>query len=136
MADVLTAPEAVSKTEQKDFFPIRAIDHVGFIVGNAKQSAHYYRTAFGFKITHYSGLETGVRDRASYVLEQGKIRFVLHTPLVPDHPYQDHLREHGDGVIDISLEVDDAERADRKSTRLNSSHGYISYAVFCLKKKK
>jgi 4-hydroxyphenylpyruvate dioxygenase len=117
MADVLTAPEATSKTEQKDFFPIRAIDHVGFIVGNAKQSAHYYRSAFGFKITHYAGLETGVRDRASYVLEQGKIRFVLHTPIVPEHPYQEHLREHGDGVIDISLEVDDAERAYRETTK-------------------
>src|SRR5947209_13385103 len=100
--DTLTAPRPTSKTAEKDFFPIRAIDHVGFIVGNAKQSAYYYRAAFGFKITGYAGLETGVRDRASYVLEQGKIRFVLTTPLVPDHPYQDHVREHGDGAVDIS----------------------------------
>lgn len=117
MSDVLTAPASTARAKEKDFLPIRAIDHIGFLVGNAKQSAYYYRSAFGFKITGYAGLETGVRDRTSYLLEQGKIRFVLHTPLIPDHPYQDHLREHGDGVIDISLEVDDAEQAYRETTK-------------------
>ncbi|HZK76121.1 MAG TPA: VOC family protein, partial [Candidatus Kapabacteria bacterium] len=87
MSDVLTAPRTSAKSAEKDFFPIRAIDHLEFVVGNAKQSAYYYRSAFGFKLTGYAGLETGVRDRASYLLEQGKIRFVLTTPLVPDHPY-------------------------------------------------
>src|ERR1035437_1399120 len=115
--EVLTAPEARLKSSEQDFFPIRAIDHVEFIVGNAKQSAYYYRSAFGFKLTGYAGLETGVRDRASYVLEQGKIRFVLTTPLVPEHPYQDHLALHGDGVRDISFEVDDVERAYRETTK-------------------
>jgi 4-hydroxyphenylpyruvate dioxygenase len=115
--DILTAPTAGTKTAEKDFFPIRAIDHIGFLVGNAKQSAYFYRAAFGFKLTGYAGLETGVRDRTSYVLEQGKIRLVLTTPLVPDHPYQDHIREHGDGVIDISLEVDDVERAYAETTK-------------------
>ncbi len=115
--DILTAPEKSAKTAAKDFFPIRAIDHLEFIVGNAKQSAYYYRSAMGFKITAYAGLETGVRDRASYLLEQGKIRFVLTTPLIADHPAQEHLRQHGDGVLDISLEVDDVERAYAETTK-------------------
>ncbi len=117
MSDVLTAPARAPRTKENDFLPIRAIDHIGFIVGNAKQSAYYYRAAFGFKITGYAGLETGVRDRASYVLEQGKIRFVLTTPLVPQHSYQEDLRKHGDGVIDIALEVDDVESAYRETTK-------------------
>ena len=117
MSDILTAPKPAKVAQEKDFFPIRAIDHVGFLVGNAKQSAYYYRSAFGFKLTGYAGLETGVRDRASYVLEQGKIRFTLTTPLVPEHSYQDFLRQHGDGVVDISLEVDDVERAYRETTK-------------------
>lgn len=115
--EVLTAPEAPTKSSEQDFFPIRSIDHVEFIVGNAKQSAYYYRSAFGFKLTGYAGLETGVRDRASYLLEQGKIRFVLTTPLVPEHPFQEHLALHGDGVRDISFEVDDVERAYRETTK-------------------
>ncbi len=115
--DILTAPEKSAKHADKDFFPIRAIDHLEFIVGNAKQSAYYYRSAMGFKITAYAGLETGVRDRASYLLEQGKIRFVLTTPLIADHPAQEHLRQHGDGVLDISLEVDDVERAYYETTK-------------------
>jgi len=117
MSDVLTASRTSAKSAEKDFFPIRAIDHLEFVVGNAKQSAYYYRSAFGFKLTAYAGLETGVRDRASYVLEQGKIRFVLTTPLVPDHPYQELLRQHGDGARDISLEVDDVESAYRETTK-------------------
>jgi 4-hydroxyphenylpyruvate dioxygenase len=115
--DILTAPASPTVSEEKDFFPIRAIDHVEFVVGNAKQSAYFYRSSMGFKLTGYSGLETGVRDKASYVLEQGKIRLVLTTPLVPDHPYQQHLVEHGDGVKDISLEVDDVERAYAETTK-------------------
>ena len=117
MSDILTTPRTSAKSAEKDFFPIRAIDHLEFVVGNAKQSAYYYRSAFGFKLTGYAGLETGVRDRASYVLEQGKIRFVLTTPLVSDHPYQELLRQHGDGARDISLEVDDVESAYRETTK-------------------
>ena len=122
--DVLIAPANTINTQrtssvqaEKDFFPIRAIDHIEFIVGNAKQSAYFYRSAMGFKLTSYAGLETGVRDRASYVLEQGKIRLVLTTPLVPDHPYQQHLIQHGDGVKVISLEVDNVERAYAETTK-------------------
>ncbi|MBZ5604190.1 MAG: 4-hydroxyphenylpyruvate dioxygenase [Acidobacteriia bacterium] len=100
-----------------DFLPLLGTDHVEFYVGNARQSAHYYRSAFGFTWTGYSGPETGVRDRASYVLEQGKIRFVLTTPLRPDHPITDHIKLHGDGVRDIALTVDDAESAWRETTK-------------------
>ncbi|HLW76265.1 MAG TPA: 4-hydroxyphenylpyruvate dioxygenase [Bryobacteraceae bacterium] len=92
-------------------------DHVEFYVGNARQAAHYYRSAFGMKLTAYSGPETGVRDRSSYVLEQEKIRFVLSTALQPDHPIADHVRQHGDGVRDIALTVDDADSAFRETTR-------------------
>ncbi|HLF05596.1 MAG TPA: VOC family protein, partial [Thermoplasmata archaeon] len=89
-----------------DFLNIHAIDHVEFWVGNAKQAAFYYTQTFGFSVTGYAGLETKWRDRASYVLQQGKIRFVLTTPLSPDGEIADHLHRHGDGVRDIAFEVE------------------------------
>ena len=101
---------------EKDFLPLNGTDYVEFYVGNARQAAHYYRTAFGFRLAAYQGPETGVRDRASYVLVHDKIRFVLTTPLAPDHPITDHVRRHGDGVHDIALWVDDAESAWRETT--------------------
>ena len=101
---------------EKDFLPLNGTDYVEFYVGNARQAAHYYRTAFGFRLAAYQGPETGTRDRASYVLVQDKIRFVLTTPLTPDHPIADHVRRHGDGVRDIALWVDDAESAWRETT--------------------
>lgn len=101
----------------EDFLPIKAMDHVEFYVGNAKQAAHYYRTAFGFAPTAYSGLETGNRTTASYVLEQGKIRLVLTTALSPDHPIARHTHLHGDGVAVIALSVPDAASAYRESTK-------------------
>ncbi|MFZ5816358.1 MAG: 4-hydroxyphenylpyruvate dioxygenase [Bacillota bacterium] len=94
-----------------DFLPIQAIDYVEFYVGNAKQAAHYYRTAFGFTVKAYAGLETGVRDRASYMLEQGEIRFVVTGALSPDSPIAEHVRTHGDGVKDIALRVESCEKA-------------------------
>ena len=100
----------------KDFLPLNGTDYLEFYVGNARQAAHYYRTAFGFRLAAYQGPETGVRDRASYVLVENKIRFVLTTPLDPDHPITDHIRRHGDGVHDIALWVDDAESAWRETT--------------------
>jgi 4-hydroxyphenylpyruvate dioxygenase len=102
---------------EKDFLPLNGTDYIEFWVGNARQAAHYYRTAFGFRLAAYRGPETGVRDRASYVLVQDKIRFVLTTPLQPDHAIADHIRLHGDGVRDIALWVDDAEAAWRETTR-------------------
>jgi 4-hydroxyphenylpyruvate dioxygenase len=100
-----------------DFLPLLGNDHVEFWVGNARQSAHYYRSAFGMKLVAYSGPETGVRDRACYVLEQEKIRFVLSTALTPDHPIAEHVKLHGDGVRDIALGVDDAAAAYRETTK-------------------
>ncbi|HKH91232.1 MAG TPA: 4-hydroxyphenylpyruvate dioxygenase [Gemmatimonadaceae bacterium] len=107
-------------TEAHDTFPINGTDHIEFYVGNAKQAAMYYRSAFGFRLVGYRGPETGVRDRASYLLQQGKIRFVLTTAIRPDLSPEakrvaDHVYTHGDGVRDIALWVDDARDAFRKA---------------------
>jgi 4-hydroxyphenylpyruvate dioxygenase len=99
-----------------DFLPLNGTDYVEFYVGNARQAAHFYRSAFGFRLAAYRGPETGTRDFASYVLVQNKIRLLLTTPLRPDHPIAVHVRKHGDGVRDIALWVDDAERAWRETT--------------------
>jgi 4-hydroxyphenylpyruvate dioxygenase len=92
----------------EDPIPLKAIHHVELWVGNAKQAAYYYRHAFGFSQVAYSGLETGVRDRASYVLGQGRIRLVLSTPLGGDNEMTAHQARHGDGVRDVAFHVDDA----------------------------
>ena len=94
-----------------DTFPINGTDYIEFWVGNAKQSALYYRAAFGFSLVAYRGPETGVRDRASYLLQQDKIRFVLTSPLGPDGPVAAHVAKHGDGVHDLAFWVDDARDA-------------------------
>ncbi|RPI50537.1 MAG: 4-hydroxyphenylpyruvate dioxygenase, partial [Acidobacteria bacterium] len=99
-----------------DFCPIKRIDHLEFFVGNARQAAVYYETCFGFRRTAYRGLETGSRDSASYVLEQGDIRFVFTTPLGPDHAAAAFLQQHGDGVGVIALEVPDAAAAFHETT--------------------
>src|SRR3954454_3991701 len=112
MPQMLEHPTGV----EQDFLPLNGTDYVEFYVGNARQAAHFYRTAFGFRLAAYQGPETGLRDRASYVLVQNKIRFILTTPLAPEHPIADHIRRHGDGVHDIALWVDDAESAWRETT--------------------
>jgi 4-hydroxyphenylpyruvate dioxygenase len=94
-----------------DTFPINGTDFVEFYVGNAKQASHYYRTAFGFQLVAYRGPETGTRDRASYLLQQNKVRLLLTSALTPDHPAAAHVALHGDGVRDIALWVDDAREA-------------------------
>src|SRR3954447_21304566 len=94
-----------------DVLPLRRIDHVRFFVGNARQSAYFYRNAFGFDVVAYGGLETGLRQEAGDVLRQGEITFVLTSPLRPDHPDSRRLIVHGDGVQDIALEVDDVSGA-------------------------
>src|SRR5260370_19809434 len=99
------------------FLPLKGMDYVEFYVGNARQAAHYYRSAFGMTLKAYSGPETGSRDRASYVLEQGQIRFVLTTALRADHPIAQHVAKHGDGVRDIAMTVDDADAAYRETTK-------------------
>ena len=93
----------------KDPVPLKAVHHVEFYVGNAKQAAFYYRKAFGYNQTAYSGLETGDREKASYVLEQGRVRLVFSTPLNGNNELAEHIRRHGDGVKDIAFHVDDAE---------------------------
>ncbi|MGF7075570.1 4-hydroxyphenylpyruvate dioxygenase [Mucilaginibacter sp. 3215] len=100
-----------------DFLPLNGTDYVEFYVGNAKQAAHYYKSAFGFQNLAYAGPETGVRDRASYVLQQGKIRIVLTTPLHSDHPIAEHVKKHGDGVKVLALWVDDAYDAFEQTTK-------------------
>ena len=92
----------------KDPVPLKAVHHVEFYVGNAKQAAYYYRKAFGYDQVAYSGLETGDREKASYVLRQGRIRMVFSTPLNGNNELADHIRKHGDGVKDIAFHVDDA----------------------------
>ena len=93
----------------KDPVPLKAVHHVEFYVGNAKQAAFYYRKAFGYNQTAYSGLETGDREKASYVLEQGRVRLVFSTPLNGNNELAEHIRRHGDGVKDIAFHVDDAK---------------------------
>jgi len=101
--------------EGTDTFPINGTDYIEFWVGNAKQSQLFYRAAFGFKLVGYRGPETGVRDRASFLLEQGKIRLVLTTPMGPEGEIAAHIAKHGDGVRDMAFWVDDARDAHKKA---------------------
>jgi 4-hydroxyphenylpyruvate dioxygenase len=106
----------------EDFMPLDGWDHVELWVGNAKQAAYYYEHAFGFRRTAYAGPETGVRDRASYVVEQNEIRLVLTSALHPGHEIGTHAYEHGDGVKDIALRVPDARRAYEEAVK-RGAHG-------------
>jgi 4-hydroxyphenylpyruvate dioxygenase len=119
---------------------LKSIHHVEFWVGNARQSAYYYRLGWGFSQTAYAGLETGERERTSYVMSQGKIRFVLTTPLSPESEASDHIRCHGDGVRDIAFHVDDADAAFAEAVRrgavpavepreLRDAHGAVRHAA-------
>lgn len=103
--------------EAQDFLPLNGTDYVELYVGNAKQAAHYYKTAFGFQDLAYCGLETGSRDRVSYVLIQDKIRLVLTSPFDPDSEISHHIRKHGDGVKVIALWVDDATRSFEETVK-------------------
>ena len=96
--------------------PLNGLDHVEFWVGNARQAAAYYRALWGFGPVAFAGLETKIRDRASYVMVQNDIRFVLTAPLTPDGEIAEHVRAHGDGVHDIAFAVDDVESAWRETT--------------------
>jgi 4-hydroxyphenylpyruvate dioxygenase len=122
-----------------DTFPINGTDYIEFWVGNAKQSALYYRAAFGYTLKGYRGPETGVRDRASYLLEQGKIRLVLTSALGPEGEIAVHVAKHGDGVRDMAFWVDDARDAHKKAiergavsvqepTVLKDEHGEVVIA--------
>jgi 4-hydroxyphenylpyruvate dioxygenase len=100
----------------QDFLPLMGTDYVEFYVGNAKQAAHFYKTAFGFQSLAYSGLETGSRDKVSYVLAQDKIRLVLTTALKSDSPIGEHVKKHGDGVKVVALWVEDARKSFEETT--------------------
>ena len=100
-----------------DFLPLNGTDYVEFYVGNAKQAAHFYKTAFGFQSIAYSGPETGNKEKASYVLRQNKLTFVLSTPLRPNNEIADHINKHGDGVKFLALKVDDASDAWHQTTK-------------------
>jgi 4-hydroxyphenylpyruvate dioxygenase len=111
-----TIPDTKQNT-QTDFLPLEGTDYVEFYVGNAKQAAHYYMSAFGFQALAYAGPETGVKDRASYAVRQHKLTLVLTTPLRTGNPIADHIYKHGDGVKSISLRVPDATKAWEETTK-------------------
>jgi 4-hydroxyphenylpyruvate dioxygenase len=134
--------KTASKTTaaETDPLPLRGIDHVRFFVGNARQSAYFYRNAFGFDVIAYAGLETKTRHEAGYVLRQGDITFVLASPLSPEHRDSYRIVQHGDGVQDIALEVDDVTASYRLAvergavgitppTLLEDEYGVYEYAV-------
>ncbi|GIV35179.1 MAG: 4-hydroxyphenylpyruvate dioxygenase [Chitinophagales bacterium] len=116
MAVLKEQTKKVSAAEE-DFLPIHGTDYVEFYVGNAKQAAYFYAHAFGFQPLAYAGLETGSKDKASYVLRQGKITLVLTTSLTPDSSIAQHHLKHGDGVKVIALEVDDAVRSFQETVK-------------------
>jgi 4-hydroxyphenylpyruvate dioxygenase len=122
-------PQAQYKAPSEEVLHLKAIDHLEFYVGNARQAAFFYAQAFGFGVTAYAGLETGVRDRASYVVEQGSIRFVLTAALGPEGDIADHVLRHGDGVRDIALEVDDVEKAFTETTKRGALPVHEPYEV-------
>ena len=132
---IATAPQAAAAATT-DFLPLQGTDYVEFYVGNAKQAAHYYMSAFGFQAVAYAGPETGVKDRASYVVRQNKLTFVLTTPIRANNAIADHIYKHGDGVKFLALRVDDATSAWEETTkrggksylepqRLQDEHGEV-----------
>ena len=122
----LAIPELLASSyagpNSQDFLPLKGTDYVEFYVGNARQASYFYRAAFGMSLVAYAGPETGQRDRASYALQQGKVRFVLTTSLRSDSAIADHIYRHGDGVRVVALWVDDARRAWQETT----SRGAVS----------
>ncbi|OGX85819.1 4-hydroxyphenylpyruvate dioxygenase [Hymenobacter glacialis] len=124
----MTSPEVLAQPAQ-DFLPLKGTDFVEFYVGNAKQSAYYYQAAFGYELVAYAGPETGLRDRASYVLQQGKIRIVLTTSLLPDSEISEHVRQHGDGVKVMALLVDDARQSYEETTKRGARSAFEPYTI-------
>ena len=117
-------------TAETDFLPLQGTDYIEFYVGNAKQAAHFYKTAFGFQSLAYAGPETGTKDRASYVLRQNNLTFVLTTPVHPDNPIADHIYTHGDGVKVLALRVEDATEAWEETTK-RGGKSYLEPITLC-----
>jgi len=115
ITETKTATE--TNTAVKNPLGLKKIHHVEFYVGNAKQAEFYYRKAFGFSRSAYSGLETGNRETTSYVIKQNRVNFVLTTPLTPEHPAAEHIKQHGDGVRDIAFLVENADEAFAEAVR-------------------
>ena len=113
---LITEQSNNTKAAAADFLPLQGTDYVEFYVGNAKQAAHFYKTAFGFQSLAYAGPETGVKDKVSYVIRQNKLTFVLTTPLRTGNPVADHIYKHGDGVKVLALKVEDATNAWKETT--------------------
>ena len=104
----LTLESPKISEQNSDFLPLKGTDYIEFYVGNAKQAAHFYESVFGFEIVAYLGPETGVREKASYMVQQGKIRLVLTTSIYANSEISEHIHKHGDGVKVLALWVDDA----------------------------
>lgn len=121
--ETIIASTGAANDTATDFLPLQGTDYVEFYVGNAKQAAHFYKTAFGFQSLAYAGPETGLKDKVSYVIRQNKLTFVLTTPLKSNNPIADHIYKHGDGVKVLALKVDDAVSAWRETT----GRGGVSY---------
>jgi 4-hydroxyphenylpyruvate dioxygenase len=126
METTLEKPKAAMA---EDFLPLNGTDHIEFYCGNAKQSAYYYQHAWGYELVAYSGPETGVRERASYVLQQGKIRLVLSSAMHPEHEISKHVLQHGDGVKVLALWVDDARKSYEETTK-RGAHGIMEPTVY------
>jgi 4-hydroxyphenylpyruvate dioxygenase len=107
----LTLAEKLQNNPGNEFLPLNGTDYIEFYVGNAKQAAHYYKTAFGYQSLAYAGPETGLKDRVSYVIQQGKVRLMLTTALSSKHEIAEHIKAHGDGVKILALAVDDAYKS-------------------------
>ncbi len=115
--EITTIQPSVTNNPSTDFLPLHGTDYVEFYVGNAKQAAHFYKTAFGFQSLAYAGPETGMMDKVSYVINQNKLTFVLTTPLRTGNVIADHIYRHGDGVKVLALKVDDASSAWEETTK-------------------
>ncbi|KAI9026742.1 4-hydroxyphenylpyruvate dioxygenase [Hyaloraphidium curvatum] len=113
----LSSHVAAAPSPVGDAFAMRKIDHLKFFVGNARQSCYFYRNCYGFEVVAYSGLETGSRNEAAYVVRQGTITFVLVSPIRPNHPEAYRLAQHGDGVCDIAIDVEDVEAAFNEAVK-------------------
>jgi 4-hydroxyphenylpyruvate dioxygenase len=118
MPTTIAAPKTkTAPAAEKDFLPLQGTDYIEFYVGNAKQAAHFYKTAFGFQSLAYCGPETGTREKASYAIRQNNLTLVLTTPIRPNHPIADHVYQHGDGVKALALTVEDATSAWEETTK-------------------
>src|SRR6059058_3743912 len=125
MPTTVAAPKKkAAPAAKEDFLPLEGTDYIEFYVGNAKQAAHFYQSAFGFQLVGYRGPETGTRDRVSYVVKEDKIRLVLTCALGPEGEIAEHVRKHGDGVRDIALWVDDARDAHAKAVERGATAAY------------